>query len=64
MVQKYGMAPSCGARWRAAGCRDAIARGAETPQSRRAARIPERYDLSLPANQRKLEVVEQLAVAG
>jgi aryl-alcohol dehydrogenase-like predicted oxidoreductase len=39
-------------RWRA---------GQETPDSRRAERIPQRYDLSLPDNQRKLEVVEQLA---
>jgi aryl-alcohol dehydrogenase-like predicted oxidoreductase len=30
--------------------------------SRRAARLPGRYDLSLPANQRKLDVVEQLAL--
>jgi len=29
--------------------------------SRRAARIPQRYDLTLPANQRKLEVVNELA---
>ncbi len=28
--------------------------------SRRAARIPGRYDLSIPANQRKLEIVDQL----
>jgi aryl-alcohol dehydrogenase-like predicted oxidoreductase len=33
--------------------------------SRRAARIPGRYDLSIPANQRKLEIVTELAqVAG
>src|SRR5207237_8845912 len=35
-------------------------KGVETP-SHRADRIPARYDLSLPENQRKLEVVEQLA---
>jgi aryl-alcohol dehydrogenase-like predicted oxidoreductase len=29
--------------------------------SRRAERLPQRYDLSLPGNQRKLEVVEELA---
>jgi aryl-alcohol dehydrogenase-like predicted oxidoreductase len=29
--------------------------------SSRAGRLPERFDLSLPANQRKLDVVEQLA---
>jgi aryl-alcohol dehydrogenase-like predicted oxidoreductase len=35
--------------------------GQETPTSGRAARIPGRYDLSLPENQHKLEIVEQLA---
>jgi aryl-alcohol dehydrogenase-like predicted oxidoreductase len=33
----------------------------DLPTSGRAGRIPGRYDLSLPANQHKLEVVEQLA---
>jgi aryl-alcohol dehydrogenase-like predicted oxidoreductase len=36
-------------------------KGAEPPQSTRAERIPQRYDLSLPANQRKLEAAEALA---
>ena len=36
-------------------------KGQEPPQSTRAQRIPQRYDLSLPANQRKLEVVDRLA---
>jgi aryl-alcohol dehydrogenase-like predicted oxidoreductase len=35
--------------------------GADLPQSPRATRIPARYDMSLPANQRKLEAVEALA---
>jgi aryl-alcohol dehydrogenase-like predicted oxidoreductase len=35
--------------------------GQQAPQSRRAQRIPARYDLSLPGNQAKLEAVEQLA---
>src|SRR6185295_16070266 len=30
--------------------------------SRRAARLPQRYDMSLPANQRKLEAADALAV--
>jgi aryl-alcohol dehydrogenase-like predicted oxidoreductase len=34
---------------------------AEVPTSRRAERIPGRYDLSDPANQRKLEVADALA---
>jgi aryl-alcohol dehydrogenase-like predicted oxidoreductase len=36
-------------------------KGAEPPRSSRAERLPQRFDLSLPANQRKLEVTEQLA---
>jgi aryl-alcohol dehydrogenase-like predicted oxidoreductase len=34
---------------------------AEAPESTRAKRLPGRYDLSLPENQRKLDVVEELA---
>jgi aryl-alcohol dehydrogenase-like predicted oxidoreductase len=36
--------------------------GVELPSSTRSDRIPWRYDMSLPENQRKLEAVEQLAV--
>jgi aryl-alcohol dehydrogenase-like predicted oxidoreductase len=36
-------------------------KGADAPQSTRAQRLPRRYDLSLPENQRKLEVVDPLA---
>jgi aryl-alcohol dehydrogenase-like predicted oxidoreductase len=36
-------------------------KGQDLPTSTRADRLPARYDLSLPANQRKLEAVEQLA---
>ena len=35
--------------------------GQDPPASRRAERIPSRYDMSLPGNQRKLEIVDQLA---
>ena len=35
--------------------------GEEVPGSRRAERIPDRYDMSLPANQRKLEAADALA---
>ncbi|HUO70579.1 MAG TPA: aldo/keto reductase [Solirubrobacteraceae bacterium] len=35
--------------------------GSEIPQSRRAERIPSRYDMSLPGNQRKLEAADALA---
>src|SRR3954453_23135547 len=34
--------------------------GADVPQSMRAARLPQRYDLSLPGNQRKLEAADAL----
>jgi len=36
-------------------------RGRDLPASGRAGRMPRRYDTALPENQRKLEVVEQLA---
>lgn len=61
VCQQYGMgvipwSPLAGGwlsgRWR---------KGQE-PQSFRAARVPHRYDMSLPGNQAKLEAVEQLAV--
>ncbi len=35
--------------------------GVDIPQSRRAERIPSRYDMSLPENQRKLEAADALA---
>jgi aryl-alcohol dehydrogenase-like predicted oxidoreductase len=35
--------------------------GQDPPDSTRAQRLPQRYDLSVPENQRKLEAVEQLA---
>jgi aryl-alcohol dehydrogenase-like predicted oxidoreductase len=36
-------------------------KGQEPPESTRAQRIPQRYDLSLPQNQRKLEIADRLA---
>ena len=36
-------------------------KGADTPVSPRAKLVPRRYDLSLPGNQRKLEVADALA---
>jgi aryl-alcohol dehydrogenase-like predicted oxidoreductase len=36
-------------------------KGADTPASTRARRLPARYDLSLPGNQRKLEAADALA---
>jgi aryl-alcohol dehydrogenase-like predicted oxidoreductase len=37
-------------------------RGKDAPDSTRAQRMPQRYDLSRPENQRKLDVTEQLAL--
>ena len=37
-------------------------KGTDVPASRRAERIPQRFDLSLPGNQAKLEAADQLAV--
>ena len=62
VAERYGMgvipwSPLAGGwltgRWR---------RGHEAPESRRAERIPARYDLSDPANQRKLDAAEELAL--
>jgi aryl-alcohol dehydrogenase-like predicted oxidoreductase len=62
VCQQYGMgviawSPLAGGwlrgRWR---------KGQEPPASARAERIPERYDLALPQNQRKLEAADALAV--
>jgi aryl-alcohol dehydrogenase-like predicted oxidoreductase len=36
-------------------------KGSELPQSRRAQMLPSRYDMSLPANQRKLDAADALA---
>jgi aryl-alcohol dehydrogenase-like predicted oxidoreductase len=36
-------------------------KGSAAPESTRAQRLPRRYDLSLPENQRKLDVVDELA---
>jgi aryl-alcohol dehydrogenase-like predicted oxidoreductase len=36
-------------------------KGKEPPESTRAQRLPQRYDLSIPANQRKLEAADALA---
>ena len=62
ICQRYGMgvipwSPLSGGwlsgKWR---------KGKETPTSSRAARLPHRFDLSIPENQRKLDAVEDLAL--
>jgi aryl-alcohol dehydrogenase-like predicted oxidoreductase len=61
VAQEFGMgviswSPLAGGwlsgRWR---------KGRDAPDSTRASRLPGRYDLSIPANQRKLDAVEDLA---
>ena len=59
-AQRYGMgvipwSPLAGG-WLSGGYR----KGAEAPASTRASRLPGRYDLSLPGNQRKLEAADAL----
>jgi aryl-alcohol dehydrogenase-like predicted oxidoreductase len=39
-------------------------KGQDLPESRRAQRLPGRYDMSKPANQAKLDAVEELALLG
>src|SRR3954451_194165 len=61
VVQQYGMgaivwSPLAGG-WLSGRYRE----GRETPESHRATRIPQRYDLSLEVNQRKLAAAEKLA---
>jgi aryl-alcohol dehydrogenase-like predicted oxidoreductase len=59
--QRYDMGVICwgplGSGWLSGGYRT----GAELPASLRSRRLPHRFDLSLPGNQRKLEVVSKLA---
>ena len=60
-IQRYGMgaitwSPLAGG-WLSGNYRV----GEELPKSLRATRIPQRYDMSIPGNQRKLEVAEELA---
>jgi aryl-alcohol dehydrogenase-like predicted oxidoreductase len=62
VCQQYGMGViswgPLGGGWLSGGYR----KGAGQPQSRRAQRLPVRFDMSLPGNQAKLEAAEQLAV--
>ncbi len=61
VCQSYGMgtitwSPLAGG-WLSGGFR----KGTEIPDSRRATRLPDRYDLALPGNQAKLDAAEELA---
>ena len=59
---RHGRDPLEPARRRLA-VRAATARAPTLPQTHRAERIPRRYDMSLPGNQRKLEAADALAGA-
>jgi aryl-alcohol dehydrogenase-like predicted oxidoreductase len=62
VCERYGMGvipwSPLGGGWLTGGYR----KERELPTSRRANLVPQRYDMSLPANQRKLEAAEALAV--
>jgi aryl-alcohol dehydrogenase-like predicted oxidoreductase len=60
VCQKYGMGVISWSPLAGGWLSGTYRKGAELPASRRAERIPQRYDLSLPANQRKLEAADQL----
>src|SRR5215468_4807116 len=59
---RYGMGVICWSPLAGGWLTGRYRRGAELPSSTRSERIPWRYDMSLPENQRKLEAAEQLAV--
>lgn len=60
VCQRYGMGVICWSPLAGGWLSGTYRKGAETPLSRRASRLPGRYDMSLPENQYKLEVVEEL----
>jgi aryl-alcohol dehydrogenase-like predicted oxidoreductase len=60
-IQKYGMGAITWSPLAGGWLSGAYRLGAELPTSLRAARIPQRYDMSIPSNQHKLEVADRLA---
>jgi aryl-alcohol dehydrogenase-like predicted oxidoreductase len=61
-IQKYGMGAITWSPLAGGWLSGAYRLGAELPTSLRASRIPQRYDMSIPSNQHKLEVADRLAV--
>jgi aryl-alcohol dehydrogenase-like predicted oxidoreductase len=59
--QRYQMGVICWGPLASGWLSGAYRKGAELPVSRRAQRLPHRFDLSLPGNQAKLEAAEKLA---
>jgi aryl-alcohol dehydrogenase-like predicted oxidoreductase len=62
VVQSYGMGAIVWSPLAGGWLTGRYRKGAELPQSRRTAVVPDRYDMKLEGNQRKLDAVEQLAV--
>ncbi|MFI6317963.1 aldo/keto reductase [Nonomuraea sp. NPDC050556] len=62
VAQKYGMGVITWSPLAGGWLTGRYRKGNEVPESRRAGLLPDRYDLTLPGNQAKLEAVEQLAV--
>lgn len=62
IVQRYGMGTLTWSPLAGGWLSGRYRKGAETPSSTRSARLPARYDLSIPGNQAKLEAVESLAL--
>jgi aryl-alcohol dehydrogenase-like predicted oxidoreductase len=61
VCEQYGMGVICWSPLAGGWLSGRYRQGQEAPSSSRAQRIPARYDLSRPENQRKLEIVERLA---
>ncbi|MEV0347531.1 aldo/keto reductase [Nonomuraea sp. NPDC050680] len=61
-VQKYGMGAIVWSPLAGGWLSGRYRKNQELPESRRASRLPHRYDMKLEVNQRKLDAVEQLAV--
>jgi aryl-alcohol dehydrogenase-like predicted oxidoreductase len=62
VVQRYGMGAIAWSPLAGGWLSGRFRRGTDTePSSRRAQMLPQRYDLSLPENQRKLDAAEALA---
>jgi aryl-alcohol dehydrogenase-like predicted oxidoreductase len=61
VVEQYGMGAIVWSPLAGGWLTGRYRKGADLPESHRATRVPQRYDMSLQGNQRKLEAVEALA---
>ncbi|MEV1179308.1 aldo/keto reductase [Nonomuraea sp. NPDC049784] len=62
VAQKYGMGTIVWSPLAGGWLSGRYRKGQDLPQTRRAQRLPDRYDMTQEVNQRKLDAVEQLAV--